>query len=1188
MPRFRPEGNTAEIERVVVPEAMDDRSTCAFACAENEFGPEQDQMLESERLMWDLDHQVGQAKDFADKVLPLFDEADTRAGGRKLQAALQYGLTNNPDFSAFAKGNGLVASELHTGNVDRDDKSLEKLEVVGREYARQSLEIAKKVAHPEFRTFIMPKEDVLESLVYGGTPEEPGNGTVGERVAATNESFHAYEKFDGEVRLHKADSELVTWAQNTPHLSDITLVKKYDDLDTLPVDWQLGIWEGLKEEKAADDQAYKTLDSAYGEWLEEKCRQQLRKIQGFKPSDKLAAIEGLKGKYEKEWYKHQAMEQRLEAIAEKKEKTRERREERKTQRAKRSAEGDAKEKEYAAGITISDDGKLALDLAKPRKFKRLQPIKGQRVQTYDHGDTKAVAFRIDYKKKGTLAREAVDIAGEAAAGTIDVAKLSALFTGDKWEALAEVAREKCNIADDVWKGMSDEAKKTCVAGVLCAGLALTAATMPGSSAEHGAHDAFKGRTPVTSVQGNHAEKALSPRAKVEALTSPQDLLKLKMDSANSIESTQLANTMALYPTEHAKRMKLNLDKPVTSEHIKNQLIKNAQRYAQSVPGLVSSSEFAPPSTGHTDAKTVKHIDDFVHDYVLGRLAQASHASLTPKDIAAAADYAYQVNLAARHPALASQFVKSSPAHPNGLSGESGKKLPDELNGLFQGSSAYTAAQKEAITTLLAHAIVATRPKAEGSRELLAMSELAVAIETNTSTAQVPTNAEATAAAQQADAKVASVPGPTTYAGHKRSSHESGNGNPERHHTGDTYNGHFLAPGHTPQDKVYNFFIKEMGMSPKAAAGAVGSFAIESAGFTVIDGYGGGDVTSAHPGGDYYGLGQWDPVTRLPALENYAKNHGLDYRRLSTQLEFVKYELTTTHTTALTYLHSNGGSAASKAAIWGRYFEGAVNADGSLQMGTERQQWAAGYYHKQMARATEFHNKIQHAHARAIAEEQTKAANAAGPAKHASSGESNHSLSNNFAGKVAVAHEQAHNHEIQGATDLGVHDTYVAGNLVQQHLYAIDGFHSTSEESKPGDAYYVPGSNGNVIVSADIAQQVANLFKAAAADGITLSAASSFRSMPHQIILANGNLDRNAVAAAGYSKHQSGKAIDFDLNGLLLSASSFGTANGWLPPSLINPRVAPTSAVYRWMSANASKFGLHQFWNEPWHWSNTGN
>ena len=179
---------------------------------------------------------------------------------------------------------------------------------------------------------------------------------------------------------------------------------------------------------------------------------------------------------------------------------------------------------------------------------------------------------------------------------------------------------------------------------------------------------------------------------------------------------------------------------------------------------------------------------------------------------------------------------------------------------------------------------------------------------------------------------------------------------------------------------------------------------------------------------------------------------------------------------------------------------------------------------------------------------------------------------------------------EGTTDLGLATCYFSRILPDgskeyfnkpTRLVAIKGFLSTSEESNPTSKFYVQGANGNVIVNADIVAQTKAMYDAAEADGIDLSAVSSYRSHDHQAELAKANSNRDEVAAAGESIHEGGLAIDLNL-GLPLVASNFTTANGQTATEF-NPRVAVGNKVWEWMDKNAERFGFKQYWNEPWHW-----
>ncbi|HSH55909.1 MAG TPA: M15 family metallopeptidase, partial [Candidatus Limnocylindrales bacterium] len=174
----------------------------------------------------------------------------------------------------------------------------------------------------------------------------------------------------------------------------------------------------------------------------------------------------------------------------------------------------------------------------------------------------------------------------------------------------------------------------------------------------------------------------------------------------------------------------------------------------------------------------------------------------------------------------------------------------------------------------------------------------------------------------------------------------------------------------------------------------------------------------------------------------------------------------------------------------------------------------------------------------------------------------------------------------GTDDAGVHDGYREGNPIKIRLCGIPGLPSSSSESTAGTSFYIPGSKGNALVNSRIAANILKLVQDATAAGIPMRAASSFRTMAHQQSLCPCGNGR--VAKPGFSNHQTGLALDFDLaDGKSLSVDSYTTANGQ-PDGPNNPRVAPSSPVYKWLVQNASKYGLKQYYKEPWHWSVDGS
>lgn len=114
----------------------------------------------------------------------------------------------------------------------------------------------------------------------------------------------------------------------------------------------------------------------------------------------------------------------------------------------------------------------------------------------------------------------------------------------------------------------------------------------------------------------------------------------------------------------------------------------------------------------------------------------------------------------------------------------------------------------------------------------------------------------------------------------------------------------------------NFFIKK-GLTVAQAAGIVGNLVVESSGLnTTIE----GDKKTS------IGIAQWHDtkpgVGRKTSLFNYAKNNGLDWKDLDTQLNFLWTELKTTPKFGLSQLQK-AKTAKDASFIFGYYFEGFV-------------------------------------------------------------------------------------------------------------------------------------------------------------------------------------------------------------------------------------------------------------------------
>jgi hypothetical protein len=117
------------------------------------------------------------------------------------------------------------------------------------------------------------------------------------------------------------------------------------------------------------------------------------------------------------------------------------------------------------------------------------------------------------------------------------------------------------------------------------------------------------------------------------------------------------------------------------------------------------------------------------------------------------------------------------------------------------------------------------------------------------------------------------------------------------------------------------------------------------------------------------------------------------------------------------------------------------------------------------------------------------------------------------------------------------------------------------------------------VAASLRQPLANLLAAAKADGVYLSG-GGYRSSASQIALRRAHCGSSSfaiyqarasscsppTARPGASQHERGLAIDFTQNGRALTRSTSG---------------------YRWLRANAHRYGLKNLPSEAWHWSTTG-
>jgi lysophospholipase L1-like esterase len=141
-------------------------------------------------------------------------------------------------------------------------------------------------------------------------------------------------------------------------------------------------------------------------------------------------------------------------------------------------------------------------------------------------------------------------------------------------------------------------------------------------------------------------------------------------------------------------------------------------------------------------------------------------------------------------------------------------------------------------------------------------------------------------------------------------------------------------GNTIGEKVFNYFRINKNLSSDSAAAIAGNLEIESAHWTVVDGWGGG-------GGNYYGIAQWDRSNRYAGLVRFAGSTQ-NAAKLNFQLDYIWHELHNGYESTLQNIQGSS-SLEDKTIFWVRHYEGAVNGDGSLQMPNERvaaaQQWA---------------------------------------------------------------------------------------------------------------------------------------------------------------------------------------------------------------------------------------------------------
>lgn len=120
----------------------------------------------------------------------------------------------------------------------------------------------------------------------------------------------------------------------------------------------------------------------------------------------------------------------------------------------------------------------------------------------------------------------------------------------------------------------------------------------------------------------------------------------------------------------------------------------------------------------------------------------------------------------------------------------------------------------------------------------------------------------------------------------------------------------------------------------------------------------------------------------------------------------------------------------------------------------------------------------------------------------------------------------------------------------------------------------------ITVASSIAGKLASMLNAAEAAGISFSG-GGYRDSNQQVATRRRNCGSSEydvyskpasscsppTARPGSSMHERGLAVDFTANGRILTRSSAG---------------------YRWLKGNASRYGFYNLPSEPWHWSVNGD
>jgi len=361
--------------------------------------------------------------------------------------------------------------------------------------------------------------------------------------------------------------------------------------------------------------------------------------------------------------------------------------------------------------------------------------------------------------------------------------------------------------------------------------------------------------------------------------------------------------------------------------------------------------------------------------------------------------------------------------------------------------------------------------------------------------------------------------------------------------------------------AYNYFVSS-GFSKEQAAGLVGNFLIESAG--TMDPkikQGGGTVTSPtdSSGKPGRGIAQWeysaaDGSGRWDTLLNYAELRGIDPLILTTQLDFVMFELI---------------GEPSVEGISGGYKSDAYNA--LVETSTvETAAVAVSQKYEINKAAIDFSNKL-------ISYE------AAFSARIDAANEVYDAFAN-FA-TTNTSYDQNCERNVEDLKfDIVVGDTTdipCEGQTTRQ--YDADGYKSGQRYRILVCVVELPDGSAGPHVNSQISGQVYAMLQDAWSDGVEMTG-GGFRTMAQQIELrtTNGCPDiydspssscSVPTARPGYSNHQMGLAIDFH------GVHNNATVDGY--------KADPNNETWVWLTNNANFYGLYQYTAEAWHWSVDG-